>query len=230
MTDARKGWQDALSATPECIDMMRFAEELEPASAAHLETCPRCQAELALYREFEREDASAENAAAGQWIAGELRRRFDHPARVLPFRSRATRALVAAAAAVLIVAGAGYWLEMREPSIDGALGEGPAVYRNASIEVISPAGDLPAAPNELRWTAVPLASEYRVKILEVDATPVWSAVTSSTRVSLPPTVIAQFAPGKSLSWEVKAFRGDEVLASSETQVVRVSVAPLRKER
>jgi hypothetical protein len=230
VTDARKGWQDALSPSPECIDIARFGEELDAASTAHVQSCPRCEAELALFREFETEDRGAEEVDAGQWVAAELQRRFDEPARVLPFRTRAMRALVAAAAAVLIVAGGSYWLQMREPSIDGALGDGPAVYRNTSLEVLSPAGDLPAAPNELRWTAVPLASEYRVKIVEVDGTPVWSAVTSSTQVVLPPAVIAQFAPGKSLSWDVKAFRGDEMLASSETQVVRVSGSPHRKER
>jgi len=227
VTDTRQEWQDALAPTAECLDLARLGEELDAASRAHLGSCARCQAELALFQELQRGDSTADEAEAGRWIAGELQRRFQDSGNVVPFRAKRVRALYAAAAAIVMVIGAGWWMQMREPSLD--LPGGPAVYRGVRLDVIAPAGELAQAPNELRWNAVPNASRYHVQISEVDATVVWSGDTTQPYVALPPAAIEQFAPGKSLSWEVKAFRGNEMLASSETQTVRVSVTPLRKE-
>jgi hypothetical protein len=230
VSDARQDWQQALAPTPECIDVVRFGEELDGAARTHLESCTRCQAELALYREMQREESTEDEAAAGQWIAGELQRRFEGTStatgNVVPFRSKFSRALYAAAAAIVLVIGAAFWMQLREPSIDAPLGD-PGLYRSARLDVIAPIGDLAQAPNELRWTAVPNASRYHVRIMEVDATVVWSSDTTEPAVTLPPAVVAQFAPGKSLSWDVQAFRGNEVLASSDTQTVRVTVTAPR---
>jgi hypothetical protein len=218
-------WKEALAPSPECIDLARLGEELDAAERAHLDTCARCQSELAMFREIAREETSADEAREVEWIASELRRRNN----VVAFRPKAWRVLYAAAAVIVMVIGIGYWMQLREPAIDAPL-DGPAVYRSARLDVIAPIGDLAQAPNELRWTAVPDASRYRVQIAEVDGTLLWSAGTTQSNVALPPAVIAQFAPGKSLLWEVKAFRGEEMLASSETQTVRVSVAPPRKDQ
>ncbi|MEA2464700.1 MAG: hypothetical protein QOJ98_2447 [Acidobacteriota bacterium] len=228
MTDTRQGWQEALAPTPECIEIARFGEELDAASLAHLESCARCQAELVLFREFQREESSGEEAAAGQWIAGELQRRFEDSGKLVAFRPKRFQALYAAAAVVVMVIGAGWWMQLREPSIDGAIGGAP-VYRSARLDVIAPAGELAQAPNELRWRVVPGASRYHIRILEIDATLVWSGNTTEPYVALPPAVVAEFVPGKTLLWTVTAFQGDEKLAESETQTVRVSVTPPRKD-
>jgi hypothetical protein len=223
-------WKEALGPAPECIDIARLGEELDAAERTHLESCARCQTELALFREISRDESSPEEDRAAEWIAGELKRRRDveNVEKVVPFRPR-SRVLYAVAAALAIVLGAGYWIQMREPSIDELVNV-PTVYRSARLDVLAPiGGELAQAPNEIRWTAVPNASRYHVAIVEVDATPVWSADTTQTHIALPPAVIAQFAPGKSLSWDVKAFQGNEMLAVSETQRVRVSVKPLRKD-
>lgn len=222
-------WREALAPTPECIAIERLGEELNESERTHLETCARCHAELALFRELDREERSPE----GEWIANELRRRGGEAIAPVPFPHRRAearrstwRVLYAVAAALAITIGAGWWMQTREPSIDGPLDD-PGTYRGARLEVLAPAGELAQAPNELRWTAVPNASRYRFRILEVDGTVVWSGETTETHVALPPAVVAQFAPGKSLRWEVQAFRGTGMLASSETQSVRVSVAPRR---
>lgn len=217
-------WNDALASTPECVDLARLGE-LNAAEQAHVSECARCQAELTLFREISREEGSAEEDAAAAWIAGELRQRNN----VVAFRPKAWRALYAVAAALVVLVGAGVWMQLREPSIDGPIG-GPAIYRSARLDVIAPVGELAAAPNDLRWTAVPDATRYRVEIAEVDATPVWSAGVRQDHVALPPAIAAQFAPGKSLLWSVKAFRGNEMLASSDTQTVRVSVTDPRKDQ
>jgi hypothetical protein len=226
VTDLRKDWQQALAPSADCIDVTRFGDALDAAALTHLESCARCQAELALYREVTRDDSSAEEDDAARWIAGELRGRLETPANVTPFRRRSLRPLYAVAAAILMVVGAGYFLQLREPSIDGPI-PGPT-YRSARITVITPAGDLATAPNELRWTAVSNAARYHVAIAEVDATPIWAADTTQPYVALPPQVIAQFAPGKTLLWRVEAYRGSEKLAESSAQNVRVTVNPSRK--
>jgi hypothetical protein len=215
-------WKEALAPTPECIDLARLGEQLNAAERAHVDTCPRCQAELALFGEIAREASTPEEDRAAQWIADELRRKNN----VVAFRPKPWRVLYAIAAALVIVLGAGYWMQLREPSIDAAI---DSPYRSARLEVIAPIGDLAQPPNELRWTAVPNASRYQVQIREVDATVVWTVDTTQPHVALPPNVIAQFAPGKSLLWDVRAFRGEEMLASSDTQTVRVSVTPIRKD-
>jgi hypothetical protein len=211
-------WKDALAPEPECIALDRLDGELDAAQRAHVASCVRCQTELALFREVMQEERSEES----EWIARELRRRRN----VVAFRAKTTRILYAVAAAIVLVIGLGWWMQMREPSIEAPLGGQD--YRSGRLEVLAPAGDLLQAPNELRWTAVPSTSRYHVRILEVDATEVWSGDTTETHVALPPNVIEQFAPGKSLKWDVQAFRGKQMLASSETQTVRVSVEPLRK--
>jgi hypothetical protein len=231
VTDARKDWQQALAPSADCIDVTRFGAELDAAALAHLESCARCQAELALYREVTRDDSSAEEEEAARWIAGELRSRLYTPANVTPanvtpFRTKSLRPLYAVAAAVLMVIGGSYLLQLREPSIDATVPD--RTYRSARIAVIAPAGDLATAPNELRWTPVPNAARYHVQLVEVDATSVWSADTTEPYVKLPPQVITQFAPGKTLLWTVEAYRGSDALAASATQNVRVTVSPSRK--
>jgi hypothetical protein len=214
-------WREALAPTPECLDVVRLGEALTDAERAHVESCARCQSEVALFREFLSDAASADEAEAGQWIAGELQRRLQGESRnVVPIRGKAYRVVYAAAAALLIVIGASYWIDTREPELDERI-SAPSMYRSARLDVIAPIGDLTQAPNELRWAAVPEASTYSFRILEVDMEPVWAGRTTETHVALPPAVTAQFAPGKTLLWDVTALRGNEELATSETQNVRV---------
>lgn len=207
-------WKEALEPSVECIDLARLGEELDATERAHLDTCVRCQTELALFREIGREETSAEEADAARWIAAELRQRNN----VVSLRPKTWKLLYAAA--VLVLISAGWWVQRREPSLDVPLTTGE--YRSARLELVAPAGDLPQAPNELRWQPVPGASLYRVRILEVDATEVWSGDATEPHIALPPAAIAHFAPGKSLRWQVEAFRGQESLAVSETQTVRVT--------
>ncbi|HEV7766496.1 MAG TPA: hypothetical protein VGQ76_15955 [Thermoanaerobaculia bacterium] len=217
-------WKEELAPVPGCIEIARFSEELNEAERAHLETCVRCQTELALFREIDREETSAEETEATEWIAGELRRRNN----VVAFRPKRMRVLYAVAAALVMVIGIGSFMQMREPSIDVAIND-TANYRSARFDVIAPIGDIAQAPNELRWNVVPSATRYHVEVVEVDMTHVWSGDTTQSHIALRADVIAQFAPGKSLLWDVKAFRGNDVLASSETQTVRVSVPSVRKD-
>ena len=223
MSDPRHDWREALAPTPACLELTRLGDELDATERAHVDGCARCQSELALFGEITSERTSAEEEEATRWIAELVNV-------VTPFQTRrgglkARPALLAAAAVLLMVIGASWFMQMREPAVDVITTD--PIYRSVRLEVIAPTGEIAQAPNELRWSAVPNASRYLITILEVDATVVWSGTTTQSSVALPPAVAAQFAPGKTLLWEVRAFRGSEELAASETQNVRVSV-PVRK--
>lgn len=223
MNDPRDAWREALAATPDCIALERFGEPLTAAEREHLATCARCQSELALYESFASDEAAPEETRAGAWVAAELHRRLDGAANVTAFepRRRAPRFAWAAAAAAVFVIGTGLWMEKREPSLGDA--GVTSVYRTARLDAIAPLGDLAAAPRELRWNAVAGATVYTVEITEVDRTLLWRSETSSTRIVLPPNVVAQCAPGKTLLWDVAARRGSDELASSGVQQFRVAV-------
>jgi hypothetical protein len=207
-------WRNVVGRTPECIDATRYSEELTTSERVHLSNCIHCEAELKLFREVTAEETSEES----RWVAAKLLK----PVRVVAFRrkaSKATRVLYAAAAALVLLVGAGTWLRSRGPAIEVPVGA--QVYRSARLELLTPVGDVQRPPNELRWKGVPAAARYRARIVEVDGVEVWSVETSEPQVGLPPDVTALFKPGKTLLWDVRAIRGDRVVATSETANVRV---------
>jgi hypothetical protein len=207
-------WKEALAPTPDCLPLDRLGDALTPDQQAHVAECVRCQTELALHDRMMNEESSPES----QWIAGELRR--NNKSNVIPFRPRMGRVLSAVAAAIVLLLGAGTWLRMREQAVEVDMT--PGTYRSARLELLTPGGDVAQPPNELRWTAVPDATLYRVHLLEVDATEIWSAGTAETHIVLPPQAVAEFKPGKSLRWNVSAYRGNEQLMASQTQMIRVT--------
>jgi hypothetical protein len=223
-------WQKELAPTPDCIALENLGNPRTDAELEHVKTCVRCQTELALFGEFNSDDASVDETRESRWIADELHRRLDIRSNVKQFQPRRrTWAALAAAAVAVFVIGTGYWMETREPALDPTLGT-ENVYRTARLEAQSPIGDLAQAPNELQWTAVPNATAYSVRILEIDRTLLWSTDTPQRRVTIPTEVVAQFAPGKTVLWEVTARRHSDVLASSGTQSFRVTVPLPRRTR
>jgi len=226
VSDPRQEWHQALEPTPECISIERLGDERTAAEREHLATCPRCQAEVALFDGFRGDPVSAHELRDGEWIASELRRRAEVPSNVKAFRTRRFSGLAAAAAAV-IVFGTAYWMENREPSIGTAIPT-EQVYRSTRIEGLTPSGDLPEAPRTLQWTAVSGASTYTVELSSVDKTVLWSADTAGTSINLPAAAMAQFAPGKALLWKVTARRGTNILATSDIQRLRVALQSTRR--
>jgi hypothetical protein len=69
------------------------------------------------------------------------------------------------------------------------------------------------------------AVSYDVEILEVDGTLLWRATSSAPRIDLPPSVVRQLLPGKTLLWEIRARNvANNVIAESGKQRFRVEVA------
>lgn len=124
----------------------------------------------------------------------------------------------------MVAATLGYVVWDREPALPPATGE--QVYRSASIDIVSPSGDMAGPPRELVWVAWPAAARYDVRVLEVDGTVVWRATSLSPRVDLPDDVIARSVPGKTLIWEVLARDGmGRAVAESGPQRFRVPITP-----
>jgi hypothetical protein len=171
-TKTAKMWQEAASATAECLPLEvleRMTENVsaEPKAAAHLAGCAHCQTELAMLKNFEQSTPSADEGAAVAWIAAQLERRQSAPvaeqkiARV-PFWRTMFRvpylAGAAALAAVLVLGISLYHGSSEGPGrINPGLGSGQ--FRG-SIHLVSPIAEQDSAPAEFRWDAVQGAESY----------------------------------------------------------------------
>lgn len=206
----------ALRPGPQCIPLERIGEALDERERGHLARCARCQAERALWEQFDAATPDADEGAAVQWIAAELkRRRSGAPAPVRPVRWwQRLPGLVAAAATLTVAVGVGYMAWRPEPGLDG-VSPTTTVYRAARLEALAPQGDVDAAPRQLAWRAVPGAARYHIALSEVDGTLLWRTTTDATLANLPPDVTARLVPAKTVTWSVTArSAGGEILAES----------------
>jgi hypothetical protein len=223
---AGKNWKMDLRAGSQCPSIERLGGELTIRERAHAERCVRCMAELALWNEFRSDEMAPDEIDAVDWISSQLHAPGVPASNVISFASRSralpNRALAAAATLAFAVAIGGYVIQNREPAIDGSLSSRDS-YRSARIEAAVPTGDLGTAPAQLRWTAVSGATSYEVSVLEADGTLLWRGSADQAHVALPATVVTQFVPGKTITWEVKALRNGSVLAQSATERFRVAV-------
>jgi len=230
----------ALAVRPECLSPRELEQLAEDSSRKHphLASCPRCQAELAMLKEFEASVPLSDEGAAVAWISSHLDRQLDrikHPennrdlanatntrfARL--FKRGAARWLVPVAAFAVVATFSGILLRPKAPELRADLGSGPAIYRSQEVVAISPSGELPKAPKDLQWKAFAGAAQYKVSIMEVDRVALWSGTTNYTTLTIPDSTRAKMLPGKPVLWEVTALDSQgRVLAVSQIQ--RFSVA------
>jgi len=222
---AGMNWKKELRQSSQCPSIERLGGELTLRERAHTEHCARCKAEMALWQEFLCDDVAQDEVGTIQWISAQLGKPMAPASNVISLASRRAvpnRALAAAATLAFAVAIGGYVIQNREPAIDGSLSSRDT-YRSARIEATVPTGDLGAAPAQLRWTAVAGATSYEVVVLEADGTVLWRGSAQRPQVALPAAVVAQFVPGKTITWEVTALHDGAVLAQSATERFRVAV-------
>jgi len=242
--DERRILKTALARTNQCLSLEVLAaisEEpanapVNPQSREHLRACVRCQNELALLREFQQASARPGEIADMAWIESELQRRspeiagkaimtalapqslWDRVNSWLP--ARRWRALSVAAVALLVAVTVGVYFRSGAGPDQGS--EAP-IYRSQQFSTIAPAGEITDAPGDFRWQAVEGATKYRVRVIEVDRTEVWSTETGDTSVSIPPALREQMRPGRTFSWEVIARNGaGEQIASTNLQNFHIS--------
>ncbi|HZX10945.1 MAG TPA: zf-HC2 domain-containing protein [Acidobacteriota bacterium] len=83
--------------------------------------------------------------------------------------------------------------------------------RGSSITLISE-----AIPSEFRWEDLGNNIEYKVFIYNDEL--LWEKSTQNNTISLPEEIKTKMIPGKSYSWQVKAFSPEGTLISSSSKV------------
>ncbi len=228
----------ALTAKADCLsldELERLAEDPSP-THPHLSTCPRCQAELAMLKEFETSSPLPDEGAAVTWISSEMERRLDQIKKggVVANRKQSTgwsgwlsgllgsgsaRWLVPVAAIALIAVASTMMLRSsKQPQLIADSGNGAAIYRSQQVDIVAPIGDLPDPPKELQWKAFAGATKYRVEVMEVDHVMVWSGESNYITVTIPAATRAKMLPGKPVLWRVTALDNHgQTLAASQIQ-------------
>jgi len=220
VSDARTDWKNELRPTPDCIAIDRLGEQLTAKEREHLAECARCQAEMALWKEFNENTPRAGEEEDVNWIVNKLQTRSTNVVEISAWKKMLRPRNLAIAASLVLAIAIGYLVENREPVLDQSLTR-PTAYRSARVEVITPKGDVITAPTALVWQSVDGATIYEVQVMEVDRTVLWQGSSSTPRVDLPAAVTEQCVPGKAILWQVSARREGAVLAESGLQRFRV---------
>jgi hypothetical protein len=206
------------------------------ALAAHVESCAFCRTEVQLLREFQAESVRENDTAAVRVIASRLRERsneiFKTPSAELSvpcWESLWTtpwfRPAALAAAALLVVVAVGLQTRISPPALRPP-GAEPEVLRSNVIIVTAPSGDVAQAPSEIRWQPAPGAAKYKVRLLEVDGSELWSTETAETTVQIPGAIRARIVPARTLLSRVSAFdKAGHQVSISDTVRFRVLQKP-----
>ena len=228
--------KSALAATPECLSTGQLEGLLDGnANNPHLAGCPRCQAELSLLKSFESQEPLAGEGAAVAWISSHMERQLPH---IKTGRARAVRAGGNDATTQgnrFLGSGAWRWLAPatilaaailiavlirpeKEPDLRADAGGTNIAYRSSEVVLVSPIGDLQEIPKALTWHAFSDAANYRITVMEIDNSPLWSAETSAASIEIPLPLHAKMLPGKPILWQVAALDAQgRILGTSQVQ-------------
>jgi hypothetical protein len=192
------------------LDRMDEAER--NAFEEHLFNCPSCFAKVSEKAEF-----LAVIKARGETLFGDLERtgpeKTGPAARFLAMLSPRQWAATAVTAAMILAA----VILFLPGNRDAGFPELPIVgdtVRGGSVTLISPLGDIPEAPKELRWESAGEGVEYQYRIAIESGERLWSATTSETSISLPEDVKSGMTAGIEYSWQVKAFSPQGALTAA----------------
>lgn len=183
----------------------------------HLAECEDCRARIvAVTRLLADADVSAETRAL-------LPGRTPIPNRWSRRRLIVSGGLAAAAVATVIVtAPLRTSIQNGKPSVSAEIRREPAITATVAPRIVTPS-EVVRSSDSLRWTSVPTADIYRIKVWDREGTVVWTVDTRDTAVSLP--LILQ--SGTSYLWDVKARTGWDRWVSSDfvELIIRASKAP-----
>jgi len=194
--------------TPDCLDDASIAAVVEgrvfegrEKALSHVSQCAFCRYRVAALARV------AQDPAVKKEI--DLLEPQRHPAMSprVGWKFFATAGLAAAAAAVILIEPAGTLRERFSPRTE--VHREAAITTTESPRIISPSGT--GAADVLRWTSVPEADMYRVRIWNQSGDVIWSGETRDTVVAIP----SQIQRGVSYLWEVNARTGWDRWTSSE---------------
>lgn len=209
--------RDVLDFTkgPDCLNLDELGRVAAGAGSAqsrqHTADCSYCGTELALLREFT-EGAPASPAEAAVVSSIERQLRTNAPWRDSQSAKRGwlpawlswpTAGLSAAAAMALVLV----MVLSRSPQpTAGPLDSTADVLRAGGVVEIAPLGDMAAVPTVLRWQPVTGAAQYRVRLLDVAQSEVWTATAVSTaELAIPAPAQSLMLPRKTLFWQIDAL-------------------------
>jgi hypothetical protein len=221
---------------PEQLELLLDGKQSHP----HLAECPRCQAELAMLKSFEFGSPLPDEGAAVAWIGSHLERHLEEikqPSRGGLLRPATQRleapiswlarivgvggmrwVVPAAAVAAVAIASAILLRPAKEPQLQANITKQTAVYRSQEIQLVSPLGGVPQVPRELNWQTFNGAATYRIVVMEVDHSALWSSETKQSSIELPASLRAKMLPGKPILWQVTALDAQaRVLGTSQVQ-------------
>jgi hypothetical protein len=183
-------------------------EPPDSTTLAHLAACARCSGRVAAVARLLSEPG----------LAAELRRletASGGPIRRRPVLAASFAAASLAAAAVLAVV----FVPPRTATVapgagdpDGAVHRESAITTTVAPRIVGPAAQA-AAGDSLRWTAVPHADRYEVKVFDRDAQLVWNPWTTDTALAIPEHLVRPDAA--TYLWKVEARTGWDRWVSSE---------------
>ena len=227
----------ALAADSECPDLESLLTSLSLekhdlgyiSANTHVDRCPRCRAYYLLQPDFEQATPTRQEAAIVESISAQLSgavpvSRSKGPAPVLtPIRKWLwTRRFFSSLAAAAVLSAVAIGLHERNLDHPSFHTSGDVVYRSATLQAVSPVGDLQTVPLALHWTSTENAYSFRVTVMEVDGSVLYTKTTGETELTLPALVRDQFQPGRTLLWKVAALdAGGNVVQESNTERFRL---------
>lgn len=227
-----------MERTPQCLSAAELERlvSIPDDKEGHVSSCARCQAELAMMRAFESDEALPDEGAAVAWIGSRLEKRLGEIKAGHAPRERRKESLLEAllsyarlpvlvpvTATIAIVASAFLLRSPKQPELSAHLDNTPEVFRSQEIEVVGPSGKLAKAPEKLQWETVPDADNYKAEVMEVDGAPLWSWATKDNFVTIPPALRAKMVARKAMLWRVTALdKQNRIIRSSQVQRFIVS--------
>lgn len=180
----------------------------------HMKSCPGCQTEWALFRQFEAGEVRPDERSHVDYIEQQLKskRAAERRTQNAPeFRSFWQRfwtpawmgGFAVAMAALLMTIGLTSQWRTRH-SLSGP-SEDHQTLRSQSLEILTPLHGLTQPPAEISWKPVEGAATYAITLTEVDGTRIFYTKVTSSSLSLPSNARTLLAQGKLLQLVVTAF-------------------------
>lgn len=166
-------------------------------AVAHLSSCSICRGRL----------AGVASLLDDSEVAGEMNQLDEPAAPKVPGRRRLygiVPAMIAAAAVIaVLIAGPETIRARNSVSSTVRTSREGEVSAPAAPQILFPV-TVAAAGDSLRWTSVPQADLYRIRIWNPDGTVVWAGDTRDTTLPMPTQLVSN---GGSYLWEIKARTG-----------------------